>query len=402
MAKSLIPKIRFEGFSNQWKKEPIRNFVKKVGSGSTPSGGSKVYRSSGIPFIRSQNVLDNYLDLSDVTYIAEDTHRSMKGSKVKARDLLLNITGGSIGRSCVVPLNFDEANVNQHVCIVRFKDDVIPEFAQAFLASFNGQKNIMRNQAGGGREGINFEGVKDIKLPYTCKEEQQKIADILSLVDKKMALLKEKRALLARYKKGVMQKLFKQEIRFKDDDDSDFPNWENKKFSSFLRAKNETPDVTDASPLASLTIENGIEAKSARYVRNFLVKDESNAYKLVKPDDFVLNPMNLRWGAISKNNLGQTVKVSRYYDVFAVSDEVNVDYFQNYLLSHEMMRTYNRTATGTLEEKKRVHFSEFINFEKLFPCLAEQIKIAEFIRTFDHKLRLITRARSRTFIDQLS
>ena len=144
-----------------------------------------------------------------------------------------------------------------------------------------------------------------------------------------MALLKEKRALLARYKKGVMQKLFKQEIRFKDDDDSDFPNWENKKFSSFLRAKNETPDVTDASPLASLTIENGIEAKSARYVRNFLVKDESNAYKLVKPDDFVLNPMNLRWGAISKNNLGQTVKVSRYYDVFAVSDEVNVPLCQD-------------------------------------------------------------------------
>ena len=87
----------------------------KVGSGITPLGGAKAYKSDGIVFIRSQNVNNDMLWLDDVVFISDEINDKMASSKVFAEDILLNITGASIGRSCVVPKDFKIGNVNQHV-----------------------------------------------------------------------------------------------------------------------------------------------------------------------------------------------------------------------------------------------------------------------------------------------
>lgn len=99
----------------QWPTTKLKNHVDKIGSGITPKGGEASYKMTGIPLIRSQNVLNNVLDLTNVAYIDEDQHDRMSGSKVMPNDILLNITGASIGRSCVVPFGVKDANVNQHV-----------------------------------------------------------------------------------------------------------------------------------------------------------------------------------------------------------------------------------------------------------------------------------------------
>lgn len=122
---------------NGWELNNLGRLATKIGSGVTPKGGSNAYKLSGIPLIRSQNVLWGSLDLSDVAYIDEDQHKKMKGSIVYKNDVLLNITGASIGRSAVSHLN--EANVNQHVCIIR-SDALEPEYLKSFLLSFYGQK----------------------------------------------------------------------------------------------------------------------------------------------------------------------------------------------------------------------------------------------------------------------
>src|SRR5699024_11648087 len=94
-------------------------FTSLVTSGSTPRGGRKSYLKEGIPLVRSQNVLWNRLCLEDVVFISEETHNNMKRSQLKNRDVLLNITGASIGRSVVYEGESYNANVNQHVCIIR-------------------------------------------------------------------------------------------------------------------------------------------------------------------------------------------------------------------------------------------------------------------------------------------
>jgi len=115
--------IRFKDDNGQdfpdWQEKRLGDISIKIGSGSTPTGGAKVYQDQGILFIRSQNVNNNRLLLEDITFISQNIHDQMKGSTVQSADILLNITGASIGRSCVVPTSFDTGNVNQHVCIVR-------------------------------------------------------------------------------------------------------------------------------------------------------------------------------------------------------------------------------------------------------------------------------------------
>jgi type I restriction enzyme S subunit len=208
MEDQLVPELRFKEFEGEWIGFTISKVASKVNSGSTPRGGEKVYVDDGIPFIRSQNVLNDSLNIDDASYISPEVHQQMNNSAVLPNDVLLNITGGSIGRSCVVPLDTGEANVNQHVCIIRLKKNFSPQIVQYFLSSHKGQKEVYRNITGSGREGLNFQGVRSFRTPLPSLPEQQKIASFLTLVERRLAAARRRVKLLEEWKRGVMQELF--------------------------------------------------------------------------------------------------------------------------------------------------------------------------------------------------
>ncbi len=116
-----------------WMWTRINDINTFIGSGITPKGGKSNYPSAGIPFIRSQNVWHVGLKLEDIAYISEEQHDTMSRTKVHPCDVLLNITGASIGRSTYVPEEFSEANVNQHVCIIRTSRNAYYRFISYFL-----------------------------------------------------------------------------------------------------------------------------------------------------------------------------------------------------------------------------------------------------------------------------
>lgn len=110
---------------NNWKTLRVKDLISKIGSGVTPRGGSEVYLESGIPLLRSQNVYDDGLRIDDVSYIDEVTHQKMKNSQLRPFDLLINITGASIGRTCIVPPTLKQANINQHIIYLRMKKNKV-------------------------------------------------------------------------------------------------------------------------------------------------------------------------------------------------------------------------------------------------------------------------------------
>ena len=185
----------------------LREHVSKIGSGKTPKGGASSYQATGIPLIRSQNVLCGTLNLNDVAFISSDTHAQMSGSAVKGKDVLLNITGASIGRSCVAPDSLKEANVNQHVCIIRTKDTLEPHSLSAFLNSHQGQKQIWSFQGGGSREGLNFEQIGRFRIPVFSLPEQRKIAEILRTWDEAIGKLEALKAAKERRRARLRSKL---------------------------------------------------------------------------------------------------------------------------------------------------------------------------------------------------
>ncbi len=184
---------------NNWEINKLKRFAIKIGSGITPRGGEKVYLMKGIPLIRSQNVLVNKLEMNDVAYISEEQHAKMKSSKVLFEDVLLNITGASIGRCCVVPNKIKEANVNQHVCIIRLNGQLDSKYLANFINSYLGQKQIWSFQSGGSREGLNYNQIGNFKLPVPPLPEQKAIASLLSVWDE--AIEKTERLIEAKEKK---------------------------------------------------------------------------------------------------------------------------------------------------------------------------------------------------------
>ena len=182
-----VPPLRFPEFSGEWKMCTIGELITKVGSGVTPRGGEAVYKTEGHPFVRSQNVGLGNLLLDDIAFIDEETHLRQKNTELQFNDVLLNITGASIGRSALVDKQRVGGNVNQHVCIIRTKENLVPSFICSFLLSNYGQRQIDSFQAGGNRQGLNFEQIKSIKITIPSKDEQIKIAKLLRAIDERIA-----------------------------------------------------------------------------------------------------------------------------------------------------------------------------------------------------------------------
>ena len=202
-----IPEVRFPGFTDAWEQRKLSDITSKIGSGKTPLGGKEAYVDDGICLIRSQNVYDDKVDLSDVVYIDEKIDNSMSNSRVIAGDVLLNITGASIGRSAVYT-EIKSANVNQHVCIIRPVEGFESKYIQLNLASNNGQKQIDASQAGGGREGLNFQQIGKMEFMFPKIEEQKKIGAFFSNIDNLITLHQRKLDELKEYKQGLLQQMF--------------------------------------------------------------------------------------------------------------------------------------------------------------------------------------------------
>lgn len=166
-----------------WEVKKLKNIVSKIGSGVTPTGGSEVYQTEGIPLLRSQNIYFDGLRLDDVAYISIEIDESMSNSRVKDGDVLLNITGGSIGRCYYIPQGFGSANVNQHVCIIRSKFNLVgTKYLNMLIGSNVGQEQIELQQTGANREGLNFEQLKGFNIPLPDLKEQ---AAIVSHIEEK-------------------------------------------------------------------------------------------------------------------------------------------------------------------------------------------------------------------------
>ena len=361
------PKLRFKEFDTSWKRKSLGDITSKIGSGSTPRGGSKAYTEDGVIFIRSQNVNNNQLILENIVYIPQETHIKMSGSKVVANDILLNITGASIGRSCVVPSNFNEGNVNQHVCIIRSQSHD-PLFIQSFLSSKKGQNAIQSKQTGSGREGINFQAIRSIDFDLPTKEEQTKIATFLSAVDTKIDELTQKHELLSEYKKGMMQQLFSQKIRFKADDGSDFEDWEENNLgkicSHFKSGKSITSRNISTSGKFPVYGGNGLRG----YTDSFTHEGK-----------FILVG---RQGALCGNV--NVVDGSNYISEHAIAIQANKNNSTDWLAYWLDKMKLNRFSESSAQAGLAVN--KLVKFKIELPSLPEQTKIANFLTAIDQKI----------------
>ena len=188
-----------------WEMVELGSVLDFVSSGATPLGGSEVYKQEGTMFIRSQNILWGENDFSDVVFIDNKTHNEMKRSQIKQNDILLNITGASIGR-CSIFKNSNEANVNQHVAILRVTDLISPNYLMQIILNTTVQTQIWSVQSGGTRQALNYSQIKKLKIPLPSLQEQE---TIVSQIEKEQQLVNANKELIKIYEQKIKNEINK-------------------------------------------------------------------------------------------------------------------------------------------------------------------------------------------------
>ena len=174
--------------ADKWNTQPLKSLTTKIGSGSTPKGGNDVYKDLGIPFVRSLNIHTHFIKYEDLVFIDEVQAEKLKNVKIEENDVLLNITGASIGRVNIAPKEFVNGRVNQHVAIIRLKQEVIlPKFLHLILASPKFQKWIEGENYGTTRQALTKGMLETLEIHYpdiaTQTQIVQKVETYFALAD---------------------------------------------------------------------------------------------------------------------------------------------------------------------------------------------------------------------------
>lgn len=179
---------------SEWQKSPLKSLTTKIGSGATPAGGRESYFSEGIPLIRSMNVHFSGFDPNGLVFLSREQADELCNVIVEADDVLLNITGASIGRVTTAPSEMAGARVNQHVTIIRPLAGLLPAFLTLFLASPMVQRMINEIQVGATRQALTKSMIEQFQIPVPTLAEQRQI---VFKVNEVMALLQDLETQLA-------------------------------------------------------------------------------------------------------------------------------------------------------------------------------------------------------------
>ena len=169
----------------EWKEYKLGDICTKIGSGATPKGGKESYLGGGISLIRSQNVLDFTFSLDGLAFINEEQANKLNGVEIKKDDVLLNITGDSVARCCIVPDSILPARVNQHVSIVRGDNTIVLNEYILYYLQFKKQLLLSLSQGGATRNALTKGMIEEFPILLPSLDEQSKIVSILKSLDDK-------------------------------------------------------------------------------------------------------------------------------------------------------------------------------------------------------------------------
>jgi len=386
-----------------WEVKTLGEKTTKIGSGITPTGGEKVYKREGRPFLRSQNVGWGNLILEDIAFIDDEIHNTFKATEIEKNDVFLNITGASIGRSAIADERVQNGNVNQHVCIIRtIEDELNPKFLNHFLLSKKGQKQIDSFQAGGNRQGLNFGQIKSFQIPLPPLPEQQAIASALSDVDALITALEQLIIKKRNIKQGTVQQLITGKKRLPGFGGE----WEVQKVSDFTLDKKGSIKIGPfGSQLKRETLVNQgykVYGQENVYENNvelgdrFISTVHFNKLKSCElhPRDFVISMM----GTIGKcmimpNNIQNGIMDSHLLRLQLKNDNVDPIYLSQLFISSIIFNQIKQLSVGGIMDGLSSSIIQQINFP--LPSLPEQQAIAQILSDMDTEIEALEQKRGK-------
>ena len=310
----------------EWKEVRLGDVCSKIGSGATPSGGKEAYKGGDYHLIRSQNVLDFAFSKDGLASINDEQANKLKNVEIIQGDVLLNITGDSVARCCIVPSEILPARVNQHVAIIRPRKEELDNHYLLYYLQHYKRQLLQIASAGATRNAITKAMIENLILP--CPKslaDQHRIASILSSLDRKIELNNKINADLEEMAQAIFKNWFVDFEPFKDGKfvDSELgmipEGWKVGTLGDITKNKSakvkERNDVKVLSPVTT-----GELVLSEEYFTKQVFSSSIAKYKIVNKGDFAYNPARVNIGSLGRNEFDFDGCVSPVYVVFSVLD----------------------------------------------------------------------------------
>lgn len=374
-----LPKLRFSEFKKVWQVDLLGNLSDKLVVGFVGTC-EKYYTSkeNGVPMLRTGNLKDGRLELEDLKYVTKEFHKKNVKSQLKKGDILIP-RHGSNGKGVLFDCSFDANSLNFVIFRTNklYLDSIftVNSFYTKFL------ENQVTSVVAGSTQGvINTSEIGKLKIFYPSLPEQVKIAKFLTSVEEKLSLLKRKKSLLSQYKKGVMQQLFSQELRFKDEKGNDFVDWNLKMFYD-IASVNSAKYNPDKNKISYKCIE-----------LEHLASDEGELLGFVDSSNLGSIKNKFEKGDVLFGKLRPYLKkyLRAPFDGVCSSEiwvlkgkEVSND-FLYWIIQTDFFICLANQSTGS--KMPRADWNVISNSELEIPSLAEQTKIASFLSALDDKI----------------
>jgi type I restriction enzyme, S subunit len=377
-----IPNLRFPEFSEKWDNKKLGE-VAEISSGGTPSRTNPNYWNGNIPWVSTTLIDFNFIDDTEEC-ITEEGLKNSSAKLFPKGTLLMAMYGQGKTRGKVSILNI-EAATNQACGAITTNNEILNSlFTFQNLAKRYVEIRDLSNQ--GGQENLSGGIIKSINISFPSLHEQQKIASFLSSVDEKLQALKKKKSLLEQYKKGVMQKIFTQELRFRDDDGNEFSEWEVKIIGEVCDIVGGGTPETNVSEywqgkiqwFTPTEIKSDYVSKSIRTITEIGFK-KSSAKLLPKGTILLTTRATIGEAAVAL----EECSTNQGFQSLIVKDNMNNIYVFNWIKQNKFELT-KRANGSTFPEISK---TELEQIEIQIPSLLEQTKIANFLSAIDKKMQ---------------
>lgn len=307
-----------------WKVVKLGEVTTKIGSGSTPTGGSNAYKEEGISLIRSQNILDFSFSIDGLAFIDHEQAYKLRGVIVKENDVLFNITGDSVARACKVPNRILPARVNQHVAIIRSDQERLDNDFLLYLLQSKKEELLILSEIGATRNAITKVMLENLEIQLPPLPEQKAIASVLSSLDDKIDLLHQQNQTLEALAETLFRQWFIVDVK---------EDWKEVSLGSIIDLvvdnRGKTPPTVDYKTEYPLIEVNAINTSDClvnyNVIRKYVVEETYNSWfrKHLKVNDVIVSTVGTigvfsiftsNIGCIAQNLIGlRSDNISPYF-----------------------------------------------------------------------------------------
>lgn len=390
---SNVPKLRFKEFSGEWEEKPIKK-VFSIFQGFAFSSNNSV--EQGIRWVKIADVGIQQMVSDNPSYLPVEYADKYEKFLLNEGDYVLALTRPILNKKLKIALidaPFNGSLLNQRVGKIVTVENI--NFIYHILQTSTLINEIEKNIAGSEPPNLSASQIENIEIFVPTILEQKRIASFLSAADSKIDLLTRKKELLEQYKKGVMQRIFSQELRFKAEDGSEFPEWEEKKLGDIFERVTRKNRENNQNVL-TISAQQGLINQEEYFNKSVAAKDVTNYY-LLNIGEFAYNKSysnGYPMGAIKRLKKYEKGVVSTLYICFRINSEDNPLFYEHYFdggfLNNEIQKIAQEGARnhGLLNVSVGEFFENIYFFQP--SSIEEQTKIANFLSAIDSKIDLVT------------